>query len=240
MANKKLLVLSFMAVVIFSLTGCSKDESPSSPAPTPVTTVTQSFQAGLSGYSGSKDTSVNNYYPGYNYGTDTTLFVGVHGTNDECERTLMKFDVSSIDSSAVVVSAQLDFTLNNNLYPITVTAYPLGKEWTEGTSVGGDYGADCTWINANTSDPWGSSGGDFNAANEIGNAYYYGVATDGRVTMQLNASAVNGWISNPSSNHGFILKLPVEPSVSRFLVLYSEEHATAAYRPELKINYYIP
>ena len=48
---------------------------------------------------------------------------------------------------------------------------------------------------------------------------------------------VQEWLDNPADNHGWILKNVDETSMSTFRVFYSRQTATAAWRPQLTIEY---
>ena len=181
-----------------------------------------------------KDTSIFNNLAGdspqkdYGAGGSELLRVGYSLSEDAYARTLIQFDLTVIPSSAVIDSVSLQFTTGKSgINQSEIYMYRLTQEWSEGTTTEGcDYysscqtmgspiastGTDATWINTmNTTSPWNTTGGTFVSTVSA-------TSGDPNATLDLFISAtmindVRGWVTNPSSNFGWILKIN-EPSVT--------------------------
>jgi hypothetical protein len=101
---------------------------------------------------------------------------------------------------------------------------------------------DATWNSrfhsAVTPTPWGSPGGDFDAAvsastvvTRILNTGYVWNSTDALV------DDVQNWIDDPSSNFGWLLLNADEVTPATFRGFYSRQTATASLRPQLAVSY---
>ncbi|WP_395736979.1 PQQ-dependent sugar dehydrogenase [Prosthecobacter sp.] len=175
------------------------------------------------------------------------MFAGVTNTGSP-RRGLIAFDVSSVPAGATVSSAQVQLSVqlgqgSNN--PMSLNL--LTQSWGEGTSNAGDTGGtgvfgtagDATW-NARffsltaSSTLWTTPGGDFigtaSATTPVSAAGTY------TWTSAQLATDVQGWVSNPASNNGWIL-LGDEASTFNAKRVYSREATTASLRPQLSINY---
>ncbi len=181
-----------------------------------------------------KDTSIFNNLAGdspqkdYGAGGSQLLRVGYSMSEDTYGRTLIQFDLSTIPTNATIDSVGLQFSTGKsgtNVQKIYV--YRLTQAWTEGTTTEGcNYygscqpmgtiiatgGTDATWINtSNTSNAWNTAGGTFLSTISA-------TSTDVGATPDLFVSAgliadVQEWVTNSSSNFGWILKID-EPSAT--------------------------
>ena len=161
-------------------------------------------------------------------------------------RAVLKFDLAgSIPANAVITGATLTLRMSKTISGSqSVALRKLTSDWGEGTSnansnegSGASAGTgDATWVHRffNTA-TWTSDGGDFSstisasaAVNSIGN-YTWGSTT------QMVAD-VQGWLSNPSSNFGWIL-IGDESSPGSAKRFESRENPVAANRPKLTITY---
>ena len=95
-------------------------------SPTPAVLATQTFQNGTGGYSGTTGAYFD-YSAGYN--NSTYLLVG-SGTG---MRSLLRFDLSSLPTSANVVSATLSlyWASSSNSNSLTVAAHKVLAAWTD-------------------------------------------------------------------------------------------------------------
>ena len=150
--------------------------------------------------------------------SDNSSGVGQLYSGNTCSgntrRALIQFDVAAILPIGAVVT---DVTLTLNCNNVSMSAVPndysihvLSVEWGEGASTGGGLGTaaiapDATWTDAMFgTDTWGVPGGDFVALSSatttlpdvVGDASWSSV---GMVTD------VQNWLSNPSTNFGWIL-----------------------------------
>lgn len=163
-------------------------------------------------------------------------------------RIVLQFDVAgSVPAGATITGATLSLNMNKSISgPQSISIHPLTTAWGEGTSnapgqEGGGTASttnDATWIHAFFSTTnWTTAGGDYNstasattsvAGNGTYNWFAAGVTSD-----------VQGWLSNPATNFGWIM-IGNEGSSTTAKRFASKEFATAANRPQLTITYTTP
>ncbi|MGQ9715542.1 MAG: DNRLRE domain-containing protein, partial [Anaerolineae bacterium] len=192
----------------------------STPTPTPVTQVAVVRSVA--------DTYLYEYDPDVNYGPWWYMTIRASGS----KRPILRFDVSGIPSSAVVVSATLRLHTTELQDPpdraLTVDLYQVRRYWAE---------MEATWRNATASTPWALGG-----CNGVGDRDFTAVA---RGTVDKpNASfdfdvtgAVQEWVADPGGNYGLLL-VGSGPTVS--YAFYTREWATVDKHPSLTVRYYIP
>jgi hypothetical protein len=206
-----------------------------------------------------KDASIFNNEAGTanngNYGTGGSELLQVGYGGGVYARSLVEFDLSSIPSNAVIESVHLEFTTGSSGSNIPIIyVHKLTQGWTEGTNkeVGNcsfnttcniqgvaipDGGTDVTWNETSYSgttmnpganlNPWTTPGGHFNstssaASNEVG-------ATSLTYSSALLKNDVEGWLLNPSTNFGWILKSDFNINLSSAMKRFrSREGATAS------------
>lgn len=144
-----------------------------------------------------------------NYGTNLYLYIGENNIG-ETRRSLIKFDLSPIPTSATVTSAILNLyhsdsdsgnTLSGEIY-----AYPILKEWdmlgvtwnrrtgTEGWELGGlEPTSDYSDV------PAQSSSGSIDSTGHVG-----------WISIPIKYTIVDGWVKSPSTNNGLLLKMLTE------------------------------
>ncbi|MDA0246116.1 MAG: DNRLRE domain-containing protein [Chloroflexi bacterium] len=182
------------------------------------------------------------------------IFVGNTGpiNSNNARRALIAFDVAgSIPAGATILTATLRLNLSRvnggeagNARAIAL--HPATAAWGEGTSdasgqegTGADATAgDATWSHNNyTSTAWTTPGGDF-----VGTASATQMVTGlGAYTWQSAGMAadVQSWLDAPASNFGWLL-LGNEVTSLTARRFDSQQHGTAANRPQLIIEYLLP
>ena len=146
-------------------------------------------------------------------GAGDFFFAGNNGNNTS-RRSLIRFDISSIPSGAIVTNVTFTaFMSQGNTQTVDVTMHRLANDWGESTSdapgsEGGGAPAetgDATWLQNffGTSD-WANLGGDFesnaSATASIGaNNQNYSWESIGLV------NDVQSWLEGSSSNFGWVL-----------------------------------
>lgn len=186
----------------------------------------------------------------YNYGTAIYLYTPA-GVS---QRALLAFDVASIPSTAVCNSATVTITRSpqSDVYVYTQTIYSIAAAnaaWVEGTKNGATAGAGESCWNALAADgaggvttAWAGSAGLSTAGTdyEIGAiGLYTGNRNDAagtQYTASLNIDRVAAWFGTPNSNYGMLFI----PSGVGAGISASSDHATAAYRPKLTVEYTLP
>lgn len=180
-----------------------------------------------------------------NYGASTYLF-GITGG----ERTLLYFSLAAVPAGAICSSATL------TLYQagagpskaFTLTAYAIAAAntgWAEGTKNAATAGAGEPCWNAKAADgaggvttAWAGSAGLSTAGTDYV-ALALGSTSGNRAdisgtgyAISLTPASIAAWFGADTNNHGLL----VVPSADTG-VIASSDHATAAYRPKLVIEY---
>ncbi len=184
---------------------------------------TVTFQQGTNGYTGTMDTYIDQFTPSDFYGGVERIEVRSYDAGSglsEKQNLLLRFELSSIPSSATVTSATL------KLYNIRATANDaadalvLGKctsswnnqwTWSMGVPSTTSSGVTCPSVASYTLAP----------------------ATPELYTINGLASLVQGWVSTPATNLGLMMSITSNLNI-RFA---SSEWSTAQYRPALTVTY---
>ena len=187
-----------------------------------------------------KDSLITSNFPDRNYGAATFIYAGENKDAVDIFRTLIKFDLASLPSNAVVSSAVLSLLIFDDLASEgdTYRVYRLLKEWNEGVRTGQPaQNFDVTWNNRKTSTPWTASGA-FDEADceqsDIGNLAYSAAET-GWLAFTLNNAKVTQWISGVLTDNGMLIKSDNESNDC--YGFHSRSYATEAERPKLAITY---
>ncbi|MHA2282672.1 MAG: DNRLRE domain-containing protein [Promethearchaeota archaeon] len=185
--------------------------------------VTVSFQDGINGFSGTRDTKLKANSPTTNFGSATT--VELDGSPDESG--LLYWDVSSIPVGSTVQSVDITVNITNSA-GATYEIYDLKRAWVED---------EATWNISASGQRWEVPGA--NGASDRGSTAFGAITGQvGSATFSLNAAgvaAVQSWVNDPSSNHGFIFQDYINHTNG--LDFSSREAATVADRPELEVTY---
>jgi hypothetical protein len=164
----------------------------------------------------------------------SALSVYNNGT-DNVQRTLLKFDLSSILAGSTITSAQLNLTRGSSLWG----GGPGNQNDGEHTDV---YRIMETWNPASVgwTNPWTSNpGGNYVGTTGLRDVSPYAsnnsiVEGPGIVPMSWDVrSLVSEWVLGPSNNHGLILT----GSVGNELHFYTNQAPNDSYRPSLVVNY---
>lgn len=178
--------------------------------------------------SSGEDAYIDNRLPNSNFGSIED-FMAAAWTNSGTEtivRSLVKFDLSSIPTNAVVNSASLTLYAYNSVGNQTHSTLSgsnaaliqkITDSWSEST---------VTWNNQPTT----------SAINQLTLAA--STSTNQNYTINVTAH-VQDMVANPSTNFGFMLKLITE-QYYRKLVFASSDNANAGLWPKLEINYTVP
>jgi hypothetical protein len=182
-----------------------------------------SFQDGVDGYSGTRDTRTRSDSPSTNFGTTDKLEMD----GDPDYSTLLRWDLSSIPVGSRIESALLTFNVVNTSaasYPI----YELKRDWVE---------TQATYEVAASGVPWevlGAAGPLDRGTTVLGAV---GSTSRGPMDFALNAAGiavVQAWIDNPAANFGLILQ---NYDAKDGFDISSREATTLAQRPKLTIGY---
>lgn len=181
------------------------------------------------------DVAINDSTPDSNDGSATDFNVGENSGGPAVVRTLIKFDLSSIPSTATINACYLLLTYNTDqsTNDRAFEIYRLKRAWVEG---------EATWNNYDTSNTWSTAGASHANDREqfTINTYSAQIAapdttTPGRTSKILNTAAIEDWTNGTTTNNGMILQVATETDDD--IRYSSSENATAAERPVLVVDY---
>ncbi|MBN1538152.1 MAG: DNRLRE domain-containing protein, partial [Anaerolineales bacterium] len=188
------------------------------------------------------DTWLRSSYSTRNYGGSTTLQVSPRTTYPQ--GSLYLWDVSGIDSDAIVTAASLTFYVtDSSAYAFSL--YNMRRAWVEGTNNDATgTGASWDYYDAGTNE-WGS-GGAANTSSDRYNTNLWDAAASvfgstGSVTIPLNASGVavvQDWIDGSLNNYGLTMQNYSGGSDGDYWIVASSENSTYD-PPTLNITYNI-
>jgi TGF-beta propeptide len=191
--------------------------------------VTQMFHGGTA------DATLSATQPNTNLdtlGVQPWLMVGNNSATYGRARTVVKFPgLSTIPTNAQIIDADFQlwaFYANpNNVAGATFDAHALTRPFVANQA---------TWNRASTATAWTTAGGDFGPALD----QVVGVTNDPRWQIWQNAAVVQGWVSNPASNNGYLVKLRDEAGAAQRVLFLSNEAAEPQLRPNLVVTYTQP
>jgi hypothetical protein len=193
----------------------------------PRAATTAAFQDGVApdaGYAGTLDTYIWQTNPSTVRGTETTIVLDITtGTPSDDRRALLKFDLSSIPTNAIVVGARLDFW---------ISAEGQGWAW---------YRMLVPWDENSTHNSLGGVSNDgvkAVAAESTRNGVNLDTVLNVSVRDNMLVSDVQQMVSSPSTNYGW-LGLNTDPAGDG-VQFDSRQSATPARRPKLTVRYYLP
>jgi len=191
---------------------------------------TRDFQDGP-GYLGTRDTSISGADPSRVFGSEDVLEVDGDEIEGKKIYALLRWDLGDLPSGALVKSVVITLHVVNESLGAGYTFYEMKRGWTE---------ADATWRTAAAGQPWRAAGARSPA--DRGSEALGAVAprTPGEVKILLapaGEAAIQAWIRQPATNHGFILANDSNADGFRF---YSRESPALDRRPRLTITYTLP
>jgi hypothetical protein len=238
---KKFLVVLFVLSVFLFLSSCTGKQGPSGatgPAgpQQPGLYYIRIFQQGVysAAYSGQTQSSLDGSTtaPVYTDSSDP-IKLGLNNPN-HLNRALLRFDISELPSSKIKVDkAELTLMTDSTSYGggATVKIYNITDSWVP-------YAASWNW--RTSSNAWSNpgGGGDYSANTITAGAATINLPASSTVTISLDPATVQGWMENPATNYGMLLKSADEMNTSNYCEIYSSGAAIPANRPMLKVSYY--
>ena len=199
-------------------TGTITDDDGSEPS------VIVSFQDGVNGYNGTRDTKLMSQSPTLAFGTAAEL--ELDGSPDRS--ALLSWDLASISPGSVVQSA--DITVNvTNSSSHGYEFYEMLRSWVESEATWNQYASGQSWQVA------GADGAADRSTTVLGDLT---APNEGLNTLSLNSGGValiQSWVDNPASNRGFIILDYI--NASNGLDFSSRERSTVSERPKLTVTY---
>lgn len=179
------------------------------------------------------DNLIRSSAPTTNYGANIAFIIGDSGL--DTDRGLIKWDLSTIPTTAIVTDATLTLTVNDGSAATngrTLRAFRVLRNWTEGGS---------TWNTYDGSNNWGTAGCDNTTsdreATDVGSVSV-SATPSGTVALPLTASKVQEMINGTITNYGWLLKVDTENEDSTNY--HSSQAASSTNKPKLVINYTLP
>ncbi|UCH88123.1 MAG: DNRLRE domain-containing protein, partial [Thermoplasmata archaeon] len=171
----------------------------------------------------------------YNFGRDPDFMLSLQGSTSYVPlRPMLQFDLSSLPTGALVTEGNLKLNFyrdeNNNYNPFTVHAYPLTRDWIEGTGTWSSMTRDgACWLYYDGSNPWGTEGGDFttsiSGSQELTSA--------GKYSWNIT-NICKEWYEEVRDNYGVILR--GEQGGDSVKWIRSSDYNTASDRPMLELK----
>jgi hypothetical protein len=193
----------------------------------PITVIFQKWVSPEPSYMGVADTYMDVFQPNANFGGSTTM--KLHSGMGGRERILIKFDISSIPTSATVTEATLHLFAwyRNQVYAINTYAYKVKRHWDE---------SEASWNQATSTNFWSQPGCndpvyDYDPTSVATAALSY---TNQYYSWDLTQMAQQ-WVANPVSNEGVLI---VPEGASAQYQLRTSEIPAANQRPYLVVTYY--
>ncbi|WP_127508968.1 DNRLRE domain-containing protein [Actinoplanes solisilvae] len=188
--------------------------------------ITKIFRTGVT------DTTLSAGQPAANvnsYAGDPYVSPGNNSSVYGDTRALVRVPVAGVPATAQLVDARLRMW-NVGLYPGTDTdenidAHPLTRAFDQ---------AKATWNTSDGTTVWTTPGGDYAAT---------ALAADNTSTNDPKwltwdvTAAAKGWITNPATNHGLLLRQRDEVNQTARAMLLSAEAAEPLLRPTLEVTY---
>ncbi|HEX5495373.1 MAG TPA: DNRLRE domain-containing protein, partial [Mycobacteriales bacterium] len=185
---------------------------------------------------GEPDTTISSTLPTSNENALTGqpwVMVGDNSGTFGTTRVLLDFpDLSALPANAHVLDATVHLWQFTTIGPTTGAGsydlHALNRNFDQTTA---------TWNSASTGTAWTSPGGDFSSAVS---GSVSGLTNDpNRLDWDATAMA-QGWVSDPATNHGALLKLADESGVSERTIFLSSEASEPQLRPQLVVTYTEP
>ncbi len=152
--------------------------------------------------------------------------IGIDSLNTKNIIPLMRFNLSSIPSGAIVQNATLllDMMTGNKVNPINFEVHAITTNWTE---------AEASWNSASSTRYWTTPGGDYDPY-----IFHRGTLTKTAGWYPIDVSRlVDFWLEGTLANHGMIMVPDNGDNTVSWKYFYSSEENTVAVRPKLIVNY---
>ncbi|MGQ0627303.1 MAG: DNRLRE domain-containing protein [Phycisphaerales bacterium] len=184
-------------------------------------------------------------------GVGQGIVVGTGNQNTLRRRGVLAFDLSAVPANATITSARLRLVLgvNGDTAARTINLHRLTGNWGEGTSNAPQSefaGAtsttnDATWIHRffNTQN-WITAGGDFVATASASSSVGTTIDTFYEWTSATMAADVQGWLTTPANNFGWLLANANEGTLNTQRRFEGLQNATTTDRPQLVLTYTTP
>lgn len=192
-----------------------------------------SYDAGNPAEASANDTYIRSTSSTTNFGTNSFLRIGESNVTTDVDRTLIKFDFSSIPTGSVSSAASLNLVIESDEADNarTVDVFRVKQTWVE---------AEATWNNYSSGNAWQTAGAT--GANDKDSA------ASCSLSLTASETGTKSWTAwtfadldamfgtSPSyTNNGFLMKAQTETNDAyRY---YSSGNGTSSNRPNMTITY---
>jgi hypothetical protein len=178
------------------------------------------------------DTSIQTLTPENNWGADDQLRVGASAP---AQVTLLRFDLASIPTTAVVTAAELHVWVSiDALEQGSVQVHRVLEAWDEGVEV--DSPGAANWMDRGAGVPWTSPGaGEPGSRDGTVLASFVPNVIGAELSGELPVAVVQDWVATPGANHG--LAFAVTGTSTQHGQFQSRESVNVDQRPYLKVVY---
>ena len=184
------------------------------------------LQEGQGGYAGTTDVYIDRWTPDQNWGGIDWLMV----TASEDRAGLVRFDLAGrVPQGSTITAATLELyaTNRNRALSERVSAYRVLREWVE---------REANWNRAMVGGWWGATGCNSSADRELVAADTLTVSQVGQWYRFNVTGMVQGWVNNPGSNYGLLVKGVNESQPIEYM-FFTSESGMAGNRPILRVDY---
>jgi hypothetical protein len=182
------------------------------------------------------DTWIDSSQVNTNRGSSGTLAVGESNAAAAVGRALIKFDLSSIPSNAVITSATLYMTISADVSSNarSFRVYRLVRSWVE---------SEATWNIAATGTNWGTAGAgntttDYDPTAWATTAFTANETVGTEKAWALDVTEFEKFINGTYTNYGWVIRADTENNDQ--YIFYSSSNATSSNRPRLVVEYTVP
>jgi hypothetical protein len=175
---------------------------------------------------GAADTAINSFAPSFNYGAATVF--NVRSDTVSTYVGMMRFDLSAQAGTVVAATLRIS-TSNAALSNGRIELTRILEPWDEGAQIGGTGVANYTVRQGTTT--WTAAGCGPGSRDGVALGEFQPYATNTRYDVTLQTSVVQGWIADPTTNHGFALIASATGNDT--VSFYARESATP---PELTLE----
>ncbi len=185
--------------------------------------VTLSFQNGVDGYNGTRDTTISGDDASTNFGDENAMELD----GDPQVSALLAWDLSSIASGSMVTAAWVDLTITNTSSDV-YGVFALECAWDE---------LSATWEQASNTSDWGTQGAAATSDRDTTLVGELRATSKGSYRLDLNQvglDLVQTWVDDPASNHGLIFQ--DYDNASNGVDFASSEASSVGDRPQLTVT----
>jgi hypothetical protein len=245
MRNKRVNVVMLVLISMILMISCTGPAGPEGPVgpqgpagpQTPGIYYIRIFQNGVysSTYTGQVESCIYKGYSSPVYTSNTQpIAIGAKSQEGDLYRALLKFDLSSLPSSKIIVDkAELTIKTSSVNYgggAYNVKVYKLTSSWNVFEN---------GWTYKTSSSFWTTPGGDYDPNTITPQSATIDLPANSTITIELDPKVVQGWMENPATKYGLLIRGVEEMSTTNnYAEIYPGGASNPEDRPKLKVCYY--